>query len=134
MWKPLGLALTNQETQFAWHRAALCLGCRRNAQLCSALTRTHTAFARLDLTLLTSLDSHELGLFLCVPLGSHEPFFVVRTPPCFDNHHAGSTHEHTALTRAGDEPVIFASKARNMVQQGELGRVAFAGAFICFAD
>ena len=65
---------------FAWHRAAT-LGV-------AALSHEHTAFACLDLTPLTSLEFHELGLFLCVPLGSHEPFFVVRTPPCFDNHHA----------------------------------------------
>ena len=31
-------------------------------------------------------------------------FFVVRTPPCFDN-------EHAALTRAGDESVFFAIHA-----------------------
>ena len=36
---------------------------------------------------------------------------MVRTPPCFDNHHAGSTHEHAALTRAGDESVFFAMHA-----------------------
>ena len=94
------LALLSIAPHFAWHRAAT-LGF-------AALLHTHTAFARLDLTLLTSLDSHELALLLCVPLGSHEPFFVVRTPPCFDNHHAGSTHEHAALTRAGDESVFFA--------------------------
>ena len=36
---------------------------------------------------------------------------MVRTPPCFDNHHAGITHEHAALTRAGDESVLFAIHA-----------------------
>ena len=36
---------------------------------------------------------------------------MVRTPRCFDNHHAGSTHEHAALTRAGDESVFFAVHA-----------------------
>ena len=36
---------------------------------------------------------------------------MVKTPPCFDNHHAVSTHEHAALTRAGDESVFFAIHA-----------------------
>ena len=35
----------------------------------------------------------------------------MRTPPFFDKHHAGSTHEHAALTRAGDESVLFAIHA-----------------------
>ena len=35
----------------------------------------------------------------------------MKTPPCFDNHHAGSTHEHAALTRARDEAVFFAVHA-----------------------
>ena len=36
---------------------------------------------------------------------------MVRTPPCFDNHHAGSTHEHAALALPGDESVFVAVHA-----------------------
>ena len=54
--------------------------------------------------------------------------------PCFDNHHTGSKHEHAASTGAGDESVFCVCKACNMVQLRELGRVAFAGALICFTD
>ena len=86
------------ETQLAQHRAALCWALRRHARLRSALERTHFFFARRDLALHTPLDYHELGLFLCEPPGSREPFCVVRTAPCFDNHHTGSKHEHAAST------------------------------------
>ena len=96
-------------------------------------------FAHLDLTRHTPLDSHELGFLLRAPLGFHEPFFVVRTAPCFDNRHTGSKHKHAALTERTMSPfsVWFGTcinKVRNMVQQCELGRVAFAGYFICFTD
>ena len=52
------LALANQEALF-------CLASRRNARLCSAVTRTHTAFARLDLTLLTSLEMTCICMQVC---------------------------------------------------------------------
>ena len=82
---------------------------QRSAFQCSH-THTH-GFSQAVISLHPPRHSHELGLFVCAPLGSHGPFFVGRAPPCFGNHHAGSKHEHAALTGADNESVFFAAHA-----------------------
>ena len=75
------LALANQETQFAWDRAALAWHPSSRPE-----HSTHPAFLTLG-----SHSAHTPGLS---ESGSFEPIVVVWKSACSDNHDAGSTHRH----------------------------------------